>query len=537
MKTNFQKQAYIKGASDSISLEQIRKIDFQMTNCICNIIHNNITGTGFFCRIPFPDNYSLLPVLITCNHVLDERSISKGKRINVILNDESYCLLIDDSRKKYTDKIKDITFIEIKRNDNLQNVSFLDIDENFNLNGNENGKSIYVLHFEYGKYKKFSQGIIVYIKKSQKGFYKIMYSCSTQPGSSGGPIINSSNSKLIGIHIGYEQNYGLNLGMIIEVPKDFYNYQNLHNFERDYNILNNYSEYDFKEEPEVINKIEKKEKEIIHNKIEYNKYENNLIKCPQIHEHPFDFYEEINEQCNICYQRMEYVPGYKCNDCTIILCLDCTSKIFYEKKMNNPHHHPLKLTRKIHNWECDICGFDYSDKYISFFCHQCDFYACCFCYLDGNNKTRNLDGNNKTRNLDGNNKTRSLDGNNKTRNLDGNYKTRKLMIENNTKMHKHPLYYIEKLNTACTFCLKEIENKPGYECKTCSIILCLECDLIIFHKKTNFIHPHNLELNYHKRSWRCNLCMNSYNKSQASCDCRDCDFDICYRCYCNSLKN
>ena len=192
-----------------------------MTNCICNIIHNNITGTGFFCRIPYPDNYSLLPVLITCNHVLDERSISKGKRINLILNGKSYSLLIDDSRKKYTDKIKDITFIEIKRNDNLQNVSFLDIDENFNLNGSEDGKSIYVLHFEFGKYTKFSPGIIVYIKKSKKGFYKIMYSCSTKTGSSGGPIINSSNSKVIGIHRGFKENYGLNLGMIIEVPQNF----------------------------------------------------------------------------------------------------------------------------------------------------------------------------------------------------------------------------------------------------------------------------------------------------------------------------
>ena len=71
-----------------------------MTNCICNIIHNNITGTGFFCRIPYPDYYSLLPILISCNNVLDERSISKGKRINLILNGKSYSLLIDDSRKK-----------------------------------------------------------------------------------------------------------------------------------------------------------------------------------------------------------------------------------------------------------------------------------------------------------------------------------------------------------------------------------------------------------------------------------------------------
>lgn len=499
MSNNFKKEAHIRGAFDSISLEQIRKIDCQMTFCICNIIHNNITGTGFFCRIPFPDNYSLLPVLITCNHVLDEKSISKGKRINFILDDKYYSLLIDESRKKYTDKIKDITFIEIKRSDNLQNISFLDLDENFNLNGQEDEKSIYVLHFEFGKNTKFSPGIIVYIKKSKKGFYKIMYSCSTETGSSGGPIINSSNSKVIGIHRGFWEKHGLNLGMIIEVPKDFYNYyKNLDNVEKEYNILNDYSEYYFKEENEIIKNLEKKENEIIHNQIKYEKYENNLIKNTQIHEHPFDFYEEINDQCNICLQKIENAPAYKCDDCKIISCLDCTSKIFYEKNMNIPHQHPLKLTT-IKNWTCDICSFNYINKCICFYCHQCDFCACSFCYLDGNNKSG------------------------------------KLMFENNKKIHKHPLYYKEELSTQCTFCNKKIKNKEGYECKECSITLCLECDLIIFHKKKSYIHQHNLKLK-NRLHFKCDICMNDYY-FQTSCACNKCNFDICHKCYYNSLNN
>ena len=474
MITNFQKIAHTRGA-DSFSQEQIRKINSQMTSCICNITQNNISGTGFFCKIPFPDSYYLLPVLITCNHVLDEGSICTGKSINFNLNEKSYSLFMDDSRKKYTNVIKDITFIEIKRNDNIKNVSFLDIDENIYINKledensiydekylYEDEKSVYVLHFEYGKDNKYSPGNILYIKKSKKGYYKIMYSCSTKQGSSGGPIINSSNYKVIGIHRGYERNCDLNLGMIIEVPNEFYNY---YNKKRVDNLDNYYS---------------------------------NLIKYSEIHEHTFYFDEEINEQCNICLQKIEYTPGYKCDYCKIILCLDCTSKIFDEQKMKNLHHHPLNLTKKIKNWICDICSFNYSDQYISFFCHQCGFDACGFCYLDRNNKSIGL------------------------------------MIENNKSIHKHPLYYKKKLNTECSFCDKKIKNKPGYECKKCDIILCLSCDFIIFHKKTNFIHPHNLKLK-NRIIWECNLCM-KYYFFQASC-CIQCDYDICYKCYNNSLKN
>ena len=48
----------------------------------------DIFGTGFFCKIPFPDQFTLLPVLITCNHVLDINDISIGNKINFSLNNE-----------------------------------------------------------------------------------------------------------------------------------------------------------------------------------------------------------------------------------------------------------------------------------------------------------------------------------------------------------------------------------------------------------------------------------------------------------------
>ena len=38
----------------------------------------DIVGTGFFSKIPFPDIFHFLPVLITCNHALDKNSIALG---------------------------------------------------------------------------------------------------------------------------------------------------------------------------------------------------------------------------------------------------------------------------------------------------------------------------------------------------------------------------------------------------------------------------------------------------------------------------
>ena len=36
-------------------------------------------GTGFFCKIPFPNNNHLLPVLITNNHVMNELYLNFAK--------------------------------------------------------------------------------------------------------------------------------------------------------------------------------------------------------------------------------------------------------------------------------------------------------------------------------------------------------------------------------------------------------------------------------------------------------------------------
>ena len=51
-----------------------------MKNKVCKIcIGDDIRGTGFFCKIPYPDNNNLLSILITSGYVIDESRLKKEK--------------------------------------------------------------------------------------------------------------------------------------------------------------------------------------------------------------------------------------------------------------------------------------------------------------------------------------------------------------------------------------------------------------------------------------------------------------------------
>jgi len=80
-----------------VSIEGTKKILFQMENCICKIyLEDGKKGTGFFCKIPFLNN--LLPVLITNNHVLNEKEIENNKIIQLSINNEVKEIEVDNSR-------------------------------------------------------------------------------------------------------------------------------------------------------------------------------------------------------------------------------------------------------------------------------------------------------------------------------------------------------------------------------------------------------------------------------------------------------
>ena len=202
----------IEGAVDPVNMTDTEKILHQMKNCVCKLKIGNISASGFFCKIPFIN----MIFLMTNFHVISEEYTKKNKEINILLNDEKEALVIDLTieRKKYFNKEYDIAAIELKENDGIK--EYLELDDNI-LKDNEKiyyeEKSIYILHYLLGNNICVSYGLLNRINKCD-----IMHLCSTDNGSSGSPILNLENNKVIGIHKQSSTKFNYNKGTLLKYP-------------------------------------------------------------------------------------------------------------------------------------------------------------------------------------------------------------------------------------------------------------------------------------------------------------------------------
>ena len=177
----------------------------QMKKCVCKIKLKDIQGTGFFCKIPFPDINNRLSVIITNNHIINEELLNtKGSKIIIDIKEEDSLKEISlDNRITFTNREYDITLIEIKETDNINNYLELDeliVDDILN-NNNKNmayvDNEVYIIEYPEGKLS-ISSGQVTDIFEDKK--YKFFHQCRTKAGSAGSPILNISNNKVIGVH-------------------------------------------------------------------------------------------------------------------------------------------------------------------------------------------------------------------------------------------------------------------------------------------------------------------------------------------------
>ena len=220
------KERYILGYPKQINYECTKKILEQMEKNICCIYQGEKQGTGFFCKIPFPDENNMLPVLITNNHIINEIALKKGVKITIKIKEEKeFRNIYLEGRIKYTDEEYDITIIEIKEGDGIKNFLELDdiiindiIKKDNNYNNNKYiFKTMYIIQYSESKLS-VSYGVINTILKEKK--YNFLHKCLTGKGASGSPILNLDN-KVVGIHIGVQldkegSNYGLFLSFAIK---------------------------------------------------------------------------------------------------------------------------------------------------------------------------------------------------------------------------------------------------------------------------------------------------------------------------------
>ena len=210
----------IKNSPAPVDIAGTKTILNQMMNCICKIKINATNGTGFFCKIPYKNRS--IKVLMTNYHVLNDIYYKQNKEITLFLNDNKEVKIInlEIERETYFSKDYDIAIIELNENDNINN--YLELDDNLFKDETKayyEDTSIYILQYPLGDKASVSYGLSTGIDN-----YEIKHICSTEHGSSGSPILNLSNNKVIGIHKKGSKIFNFNLGTCLKFPlNDFYN--------------------------------------------------------------------------------------------------------------------------------------------------------------------------------------------------------------------------------------------------------------------------------------------------------------------------
>ena len=228
---NIEKECKLPNQGNSLSLQQLKEISTFMKKSICRIDFNDLKGTGFLCKIKISHSKSI-NTLITCNHVIDGDRTKIGDTINISFNNEKLkCrITINESTYVYTNQKDDITIIEITgfmcKNYFLCfccKILFLKISvENPKQIVEDKDKDIIVFHYEGGKEVKCSKGKLNNKLNNNKIPDHIIHCCITQKGSSGSPILQLEDYKVIGIHIGEnkKEKEKSNIGTFIKKPID-----------------------------------------------------------------------------------------------------------------------------------------------------------------------------------------------------------------------------------------------------------------------------------------------------------------------------
>ena len=224
---DIKKEKFLEKSTSSLYINGMKTIIQQMEKCICKIYNeDSFSCTGFFCKIPYPDNLHLLPVLVTTSLAINSE-IKNGNSIKISFNDENELreIKINNMRKIFINKELDSFFIEILPEDKI--CDYLEVDENA-FKGKEVEdyiylkKSVYVLQYPKGEKVAMNSGIARRKKEN-----KIFHLCNTEFGSSGAPILLQDNFKVIGIHIGSQNKFQENYGILINYPISEFIKQNI----------------------------------------------------------------------------------------------------------------------------------------------------------------------------------------------------------------------------------------------------------------------------------------------------------------------
>ena len=201
-----------------VTIRGMEKMTEQMKYSVCKITFEDkaVFGTGFFCEINYQGE--IIHAFLTNNHVIDENNLTN---FVITLNNDNIVYksidIINEKSIKYFNEDFDVTIIELNDVEKkLEKVKFLEIDDNlFSLNSENgyNNRSVYMHQYPKGGEALISFGLIEIIEEIQ-----FVYTCSSEKGSSGSPILDIKNQKLIGIHRGAIRDKNRNVGSFLKIP-------------------------------------------------------------------------------------------------------------------------------------------------------------------------------------------------------------------------------------------------------------------------------------------------------------------------------
>ena len=178
---------------------------------------------------------------------------------------------------------KELSIIIIEILPDIDNINnFLEVDLDFKFEEDPNYDKVYILQFLH------REGFISYgLIKDTIDDHKIIHHCSTEEGSSGSPILNLKNNKVVGIHIGFKRRF--NYGTLLRYPIiDFTNKFKNKYYDKDFtnlkllstgNFSDIYSAFSIKDKIEVcLKRINLEKMKLNYQKNELNNYKKDLVR-------------------------------------------------------------------------------------------------------------------------------------------------------------------------------------------------------------------------------------------------------------------
>ena len=289
------KENKIEGHGKPIPTKQLIDIIKKGENAMVKIKYIEVKGTGFF----FKQNISSIKYnnkyfLMTNNHVLNQDFFNDNTHLEIEHKKKQKIIPLNN-RIKYTNEELDFTIIEILPTDDFfSEIKYFFTIDNYIMSNNSESKylkkDICIFQYPNGEKLSFDKGQIKSIND-----YQIKHLVSTEPGSSGSPILLLNDFTIIGIHQAGKKNKEDNKGIFM---KNILN--DINNISSEENII--VCEYDIKKG--------KDDKEDYLNQIIINSFEEAKRNYDWIKEGTNNE-DEIKENCELYLDNNKIDFSYK----------------------------------------------------------------------------------------------------------------------------------------------------------------------------------------------------------------------------------